>query len=151
MSLFTMVYFDDNVNTDTLYEDLQEITQAMSNSSEIIDSETQTITRSTQFTTEPQRPGILMTCAIIGKVIPANIYYPNGTEVDEPESWIEVEFYTKGSVLAPAETHVGYLMALEARGYSFQWKNPYNAKVYDGKDFDALVDFCTMGEATYRQ
>lgn len=151
MSLFTMVYFDDNVNTDTLYEDLEEITQVKRNSQENIDSETQTITRSTQFSSEPQRPGILMTCAIIGKLILENIYYPNGEDVDEPECWIEVELYTKGSVLAPVETHVGYLMALDARGYSFQWKNPFDAKVYDGSNFEALIDFCTLGEMHYRQ
>jgi len=150
MSLFTMVYFDDNVNTDTLYDVLEEITQVKKDSRENIDSETQTITRSTQFTSEPQRPGILMTCAIIGKLIPDNIYHANG-DIDEPECWVEVEFYTRGSVLAPVETHVSYLMALEARGYSFQWKNPYDEKIYDGKNFEALVDFCTMGEAHYRK
>jgi len=151
MSLITIVYFDDNLDLDLLYDDLTEITQTQdSPKREALDPEEQVIIKATQVSHTPQRPGIVMTCAIIGKLYEEDTFSDTG-EPEDVECWIEVEFYTQVSVLAPAETHVSYLMALDARGYSFRWLNSYDKKLYDSSDFDALIDFCALGELHYRQ
>lgn len=147
MTLFTHLYFDKNVDLDILFSDLQRITNTENViTHERLDTETQTITRKVHYSTLPTRPGISMTCAIIGKLIEEDIYDDAGEHVVEAECFVEVELYTKASMLAPVETHVGYLLALADRGYTFRWKNAFNDRLYDGNDLEALLDFCLMSE-----
>lgn len=147
MTLLTEVYFDDNVDIEKLFEDIREITQTnLVTHNERISTVTQTFTYSLPVSVNPNRPGIILTCAIIGKRCEEDIYDETGEFLEEVECWADLAIFTKESQLAPTETHVGYLLSLSSRGYKFRWRNAYDDIIYDGKDFEAFLDFCALGE-----